>query len=345
LGGRLRDLCRLRTDRRHAKPGQPKISLIGMRALTPGRLLYLLYYYPRAEMRRTVRAGGPWQQWLDWRGRCEMEKAAALLPSLPEFAGPPLELHQLTGHRFAFQSAFCLWTFGHAAQRQLAPFFYDDGTLRPGDVATLHALFPQSRVISHAETACRVEAHLPIHHFPALRDRFAKYPLLQKLINPHLGLSGWKLVLDADLLFFRRPDFILDWLADPKLPLYLPDVADAYGYSPKLLEKLAGNSLPRRVNVGLCGLRSDLLDWEKLEWWCAHLLSAEGSHYFLEQALVALILAGRPCSVAPENDYVTLPSGNEILSPTAVMHHYVDDSKRGYFRAGWRKAYSLVKCE
>jgi len=58
--------------------------------------------------------------------------------------------------------------------------------------------------------------------------------------------------------------------------------------------------------------------------------------YYLEQALVAMLAARQPCAVAPEPDYLTKPSRTEVQAPRAVMHHYVADSKRWYFRYGWR---------
>ncbi|HXA13545.1 MAG TPA: glycosyl transferase family 2, partial [Opitutaceae bacterium] len=171
-----------------------------------------------------------------------------------------------------------------------------------------------------------------------LRERRAHYPNLRKLTDVHAGASGWRLVLDSDMLFFRRPDFILDWLASPTRPLHMVDVQDSYGYSRSLLESLAGAPLPPRVNVGLCGLRSDALDWEKIESWCRRLIEAEGTSYYLEQALVAMLLAGHDCAVAPAEDYLLLPSEDECRTPRAVMHHYVAQSKRGYFRHAWRAA-------
>jgi len=170
-----------------------------------------------------------------------------------------------------------------------------------------------------------------------LRERWDNYPNLRKLIDPHLGSRGWKLVIDSDLLFFRRPTFLLDWLAAPERPLHAVDCLESYGYSRPLLESLAGAPIPARVNVGLCGLRSDALDWSELEAWCATLIAREHTSYYLEQALVAMLVARtQPCAIAPAEDYVTLPRREEVLHPRAVMHHYVDTAKRWYFRHGWR---------
>ena len=117
------------------------------------------------------------------------------------------------------------------------------------------------------------------------------------------------------------------------------DCQESYGYSRKLLERLAGAPIPSLVNVGLCGLRSEALDWELLESWSAELIAREKTNYYLEQALVAMLVAREPAAaVLPGSDYVTKPAEAEVLFPKAVMHHYVDNSKRWYFRYGWRRA-------
>ena len=251
-----------------------------------------------------------------------MEAAAVRLPPLPDFAGTPLEVHQLTGSNFAFQSAFCLWSLGHAAQRPLAPVFYDDGTLTAAHQKNLLSVFPQARLVTHEETAARLEIHLPEKRFPVLRHQFLN-PIPKSAScsiftsAPPAGNSASMPISSSS----AAPIFCSIGWPLRKHPLHLVDVADAYGYSPSLLEKLAGSPLPQRVNVGLCGLRSDSLDWEKIEGWSARLIQAEGSHYLLEQALVALLLAGKSCAVAPATDYLTLPTREETLSPSAVMHH------------------------
>jgi hypothetical protein len=307
------------------------------RRLGLGRLAYLLYHAPRSALRDSIAAGGPLEQWRTWRGRAAMEHAAWHLPILPAAEGPPLELHLLTGRRFWYQTAFCLWSFARHAGRELAPVIHDDGSLTPRHRATLDQLFPLTRHVSHEQAEARLHAVLPAGKFPRLHDRWRHYPHIRKLTGPHLGSTGWKLVLDSDLLFFHRPQFLLDWLAQPDRPLHAVDIATAYGYAPDLLARIRGAALPERVNVGLTGLNSSELDWGEIEHWCDQLMGAAGTHYYLEQALVAMLDAGRPCAIAPEADYVTLPRPPEADDCRAVMHHYVAESKPWYFRHNWRR--------
>lgn len=281
-------------------------------------------------------AGGPWEQRRTERGRQAMETAAHSLPPLPAGTGKALELHLLTGRRFWYQTAFCLWTLARHTGRPLAPVIYDDGTLAAGQRDPLARLFPTVRFVAQEETIARLDRHLPAAKFPHLRERWLNYPNLRKLTDPHVGATGWKLVLDSDLLFFRRPDFLISWLDRPDRPLHAVDCQSSYGYSRPLLDELAGTPLAELVNVGLTGLDGTELDWEQLESWCATLITRERTNYYLEQALVAILVAGRDCAIAPAADYVTLPVEPEAAACRAVMHHYVANSKRWYFQANWR---------
>lgn len=306
--------------------------------ITLGRILYLLYHRPAGVIGQCLSNGGPYVQWHTRRGEQNMRAAAANLvsPLVPADA-PVCELHLLTGQRYWHQTAFCLWTFASHSRRRIAPVIHDDGSLTGEQVGHLRRLFPLLRLQTHAESAARVEKLLPKADFPALHERWINYPHIRKLINPHLGSKGAKLVLDSDLLFFRKPDFILDWLRAPERPLHAEDIETAYGYPADTLSALAGAPLAPQVNVGLAGLFSEQIDWQKLEHWTASLIARHGTHYVLEQALFAMLVAGRSCAVAPGADYVTCPRPPEAQSPRAVMHHFVADSKRWYFQRDWSR--------
>jgi len=305
-----------------------------------GQLFYQLWHRPMARIRDSLTNGGPWQEHRTERGRLEMENQAAHLPVLPITTGPALNLHLLTGRRFWYQTAFCLWTLGHQTGRPLAPVIYDDGSLTDEFRGPLLRLFPSAHFVSRSETVARLDKILPVAKYPALRERWLNYPNIRKLIDPHLGSTGWKLVLDSDLLFFHRPQFLVDWIDHPTRPLHAVDCETSYGYSRPLMYELAGAQVRDLVNVGLTGLNSSEIEWERLESWCQILINREQTNYYLEQALVAMLVAGRECAIAPADEYVTLPVEPEATACRAVMHHYVAHSKRWYFQHNWRRAMS-----
>lgn len=301
-----------------------------------GRILYLTWHRPRAWIKRIRAAGGLKAHLALGHARAEMEKAAGQLAPVPPATGDPLELHLLTGSRFWYQTIFCLLSFARQAGRPITPVIYDDGSLTECFRKPIIRLFPAAHFISETETIARLDALLPADRYPALRERWLNYPHIRKIINPHIGSRGWKLVVDSDLLFFRRPDKVIDWLDRPGSPLHAVDCVESYGYPRPLMEELAGHPLAPLVNVGLTGIASEEIDWARMESWTRILIERHGTSYFLEQALIAMLVAGRRCTILPAGDYVTKPGLPEALRCEAVMHHYVDDSKRWYFHENWR---------
>ena len=129
----------------------------------------------------------------------------------------------------------------------------------------------------------------------------------------------------------------MDWWDRPGRSIHAVDVMNAYGYPLEVLAKVGGRPVPEKVNTGITGLKSDEIDWGKMERWCRALTVDHPAHYYQEQALVALHLAEREREAIPAKDYVTLPEPPEATECRAVMHHYVDLSKKWYFRENWKR--------
>ncbi len=251
----------------------------------------------------------------------------------------PVELWFLTGGKFWYQTAFCAWTFSHCSQRRITLQLVDDGTLSSSNESELRRLFPAGSTVRKSDITRTLAQQLPPKRFPVLHQRWDDYINIRKLTDIHLATKGRKLVLDSDMLFFARPDALLDWIdSDNPLPLLMTDYEENYGYSRPLLRELCGEEPPRQLNVGLCGLRSEDLDWPELEHWCRELFAREGTSYYLEQALVAMLAARKGAEVLPATDYITYPTRSQTLNRVGVMQHYVADSKPWYFQTAWRLA-------
>src|SRR5690606_15866450 len=105
------------------------------------------------------------------------------------------------------------------------------------------------------------------------------------------------------------------------------------------LEALTGTSIPEKINIGIMGLQSGLIDWDQIEHWIATLLDRHGAHYNITQGLCSMVISQQePILAVAENQYVVLPSDAECRNPDCVWQHYVADSKAGYYRYGWRNA-------
>ncbi|MEO0054870.1 MAG: hypothetical protein RLZZ50_817, partial [Verrucomicrobiota bacterium] len=232
----------------------------------PGQILYQCWHRPVAAARNSIRRGGPIAQWRAARGRAAMQATALSLPLPPaREPGAAFSVHLLTGRRFAYQTAFCLHSLAKHSPLRLAPELYDDGTFDEASRAIVLRLFPDAVIHRQSDTIARLDDALPASRFPVLRERWLNYPHIRKLTDVHAGRTGWRLVLDSDLLFWREPRLLIDWSTTPDRPLLATDCAENYGYPRPVLERLAGRPLPERLNVGLCGFRSDSIDWDFLE--------------------------------------------------------------------------------
>jgi hypothetical protein len=305
--------------------------------LGPAALRY--YHQPLARLRQSLAEGGPLEQRRTEQARREMIAAAQSLPPLAAREGDgSFEIAFLSGQRFWWQTLFCVVSLQTHCRARIVPVVHDDGTFDEITWSQFTRVVPWARLVSAVEIEPRLDAHLPSSRFPALRSRRLSYPHLRKLTDIHVGRTGWRAVLDSDMLFFRPPLALMEWLATPDRPCCMVESTSAYGYTPGLMRDLAGAEPPARVNVGVCGLESDAIDWDRLEYWCRETLQREGTHYFQEQALTAMLLTGQNCLRLGPPDYVVLPSLGEGRKPSAALHHYVSSSKRSYFQYGWRRA-------
>lgn len=304
-----------------------------------GVILYKLYYAPKGFLQQCFRKG-PIDMLLNYQAQMQMEKAVYQLPAVEtEVSAIPLEIYFLSGRKFWYQTCFCAYSMMLHGKTNLRPVIYDDGTLEKKYQQEIQRIFPNAKIVLQPEIEACMDEYLPRNKFPYLRERRLNYPNMRKLTDIHAGSQGWKLVLDSDMLFFRSPTFLLNWLKSPQQPCHMVDVETSYGYSEGLMTSLAQAKMPHRLNVGICGLKSEEIDWEQLEFWCKTTIEQEGTSYYQEQALTAMLVANQSCAVAPAEEYVVMPKCEEVIQPQAVLHHYVANSKPWYFRYGWKHVF------
>jgi hypothetical protein len=267
--------------------------------------------------------------------RLTQSDAAWRLPAGRARAGEPLYVHLLSGRHHWQMTAFCLFSLLRSTRANIAPVILDDGTLSERERDALLRISPALQFASAGECREQVENSLPLSRFPALRKLHSELPLMRKLLDVHAGRNGWRLFLDSDILFHREPVWMLDWLRAPERPAYMLDYQNSYGYSDSLLRATIGAPMPSNVNTGLCGLRSDEIDWELLEFWASRLYSIEGVNHFSEQCLTAMLMRANGSQAAPHEEYRILPNREEVRLPTAAMHHYVAESRVWYYVEGW----------
>ena len=268
-----------------------------------------------------------------------MQEAAAELAPLdppPEDPQGPLKVHFLTGEDHWYQTLFCFVSLQRFVESRITPVLYSDGSLSKPYREQVRRVVPWVEIQTQREIEARLDDAIPRDQYALLREWRNIQPLTRKVTDLHAGSEGWKVLLDSDMLFFRKPDVLIDYLRRPEKPCFMVDVHTAYGYSPQLRYRLADGPIPEAANIGIFGLKSDEVDFDRLQHWLRVMVEEEDTSYNITQGLSSLIFSGYDCTVFPPDEYVVFPSLAEGRSPSAALHHYVAESRRSYFQHGWR---------
>lgn len=306
------------------------------------RLKTACYRRPREELSR-LRRWGPKAYFNLSRWQREMEEAAERLPTfsqsdeaLPAKNASPLEVWFMTGARFWYQTAFCLFSLCQQSRMSYQANILDDGTLKEGQAVNLHRIFPHCRVISLETRIKTVEETLPVERYPTLHHLRRRQPLFRKLVDLHHDSSEWRFFLDSDILFFHPPNELMEHLEKGERPLFQKDCWESYGYSRSLCESLTGRNLPKALNIGVFSLRGDQIDWDEVEEWTSQMIALEGYRYNITQCTVAMIASRLDITVLDANQYRVYPDVTNLPDTTSALQHYVADSKPYYFGEAWR---------
>lgn len=301
-----------------------------------GKLIYNFYHKPKSELKKIAQQGGIINSLEIEKCRKEMVSASNIFKVIKSLTDDSPVLHFLTGQKYWYQTAFCAYSLTQNCEDPIKFIFHDDGTFDQTLKNKAEEQFQGSVVRSIEEIMDTLSTQLPESKYPYLHFKRKVYPHIRKLTDIHTGSKGWKLLLDSDMLFFNYPGEMMEWLKAPQNPFFIQDALNSYHYSFNLMEELSGNKIHEKLNVGLIGLKSELIDWDKLEFWTKTLEEREGTSYYLEQALSAMLVAGQTLSLGNREDYIVLPTKDNILNKTGILHHYVAESKEWYFKEAWK---------
>lgn len=308
-------------------------------AITPGALFYWLWHHPKLIRRDGIRAHIE-----AWVGERQFHQALArYVPTDQEPRGQPLVVSLLAGRKHTPLAAVALLSLEKTSSRPVYPVVHDDGSLGLDDKERLRLLFPATRFVSAEETREVLDRVLPERSFPFLRRTRLGYLNLRKLTDIHAFGDGWTLVMDSDVFFFRTPRQLLE-VVDACLWAHMVDCQTSYGCSVGLLEQIAGVAVHPRLNAGLLNMNSAEIDWEFLEHATRVILAREGFSYYLEQALLAALMARKGAEALEATQYLVNPTEYQAREQREVAHHFVDRSILHLYRFGWQKVLGSPSC-
>ena len=300
------------------------------------KIINVIYRFPKARLKLYRRFGGYFNYRILNTGNKQMTKALSRLPpSISYIDG--LTVYFLTGERFLHQTIFCIRSLTKVSSQKYCFILVDDGTFTDKQHSLVSAKVPGAIVVSAREIEMNLDKHLPVSNYPYLRQKRQVYPHLKKLTDIHtISRPGHKLVLDSDMLFWKEPGALINWLKNPTQPIYMLDCELSYGYSQSLMEKLTGCKIQQLINVGAIGFDSKDIKWDNLERWVSAMEAEEGTSYYLEQALTAMSIGDLESRVLNRDEYIVNPQNLDKIGSVDILHHYVDVSKRIYLEKAWK---------
>ena len=299
-------------------------------------IIDFLYRSPKSKIKTFNRFGGYFNYQRMIKNSKIMENESANLSPITSY---PMGRHIyfLTGVKYLYQTLFCIHSLTKVSNIKFKFILVDDGSLNKKLIEYIHLQLPGVEVIQHYVIEQNLHQYLPLNKFPYLHHKRKVYPHIKKLTDIHtIPGNPWKLVLDSDMLFWKEPKEIIDWLNNPDRPLHMVDCDESYGYTTALMENLCNSKIKILINVGAIGLNSDQINWESIEHWIQVLEEKEGTSYYLEQALSAMLIGCSNSVVLNSKDYIVNPNNEMISNKSGTLHHYVDMSKEGYFKLAWK---------
>lgn len=295
-------------------------------------IINTLYRHPKSQINIYRRFGGYFEYRRMLSNEQKMKVAANNINIKPPQSNlPSLNVCFLTGKKYWHQTVFCAYSLQKVCTQPIHFTFYDDGTL--AEVPNIRLQIPNSTIVYIEEIENNLKQNLPIEKYPYLHKKRHEYKHIRKLTDVYSdGKADWKLMLDSDMLFWKEPTQMLQWLQNPQMPFYILDSDTAYGYDLIEMGKLSESTIKERINVGALGLCRQIVDFDKLEHWAKYLEQHFGTAYYLEQALSAMLIGDKESEIGLQDEYIVYPSENQVKNKIGTLHHYVDLSKKWYFR-------------
>jgi len=238
----------------------------------------------------------------------------------------------LVCHRDLFLAICSAKALNLALGEALPWVFHDDGSLKKADGFLLRGQFPGCRLIE------RAEADASFASLPEVAVMRRKHFMLLKLADLSRFAERERILyVDSDILFFRRPDYLLSVLeGDNNRNYFNRDINSCYVAEPEVLRERTGIVPPDRVNGGLSALNRNDISTDKIADLLPRLEIKSGNDvYFshlIEQTAVSLLAASSPggwAHLPPEYDVML-----EKPVVGAVCKHYVGVIREQYEMEG-----------
>ncbi len=249
-----------------------------------------------------------------------------LVPEQPRLpAADGISVHVLIGVRSYREVVVTLRSFERFTGRRWQFILHDDGTLTAAEFAYLRSHLTSARFITRARADAEM---LPaLHAHPECRALRGRLPHSLKFFDfRHFAPHDRIIVLDADVLFFKRPAALLALVDQPDHGCWFnAETPEAYCLKRRELEPFLGGPLWHHVNSGVALVEKSALSLDLVEDFLRHFQHRWEHPGLVEQTAFALCASrhGRGGPLPPEYEITSRP----WRSRGAVMRHYAAAAK------------------
>ncbi len=261
----------------------------------------------------------------------------------PAAAAPPISVHMLVSSRTWHAGLLAIISFEHFTERRWEFFMHEDGSVDQASRRQIERWLPGVRFVPRPEAEQRLANDLRAH--PRSLAHRAKWILLLKFFDsiafaPHPRF----IVLDSDVIFFRRPPEILEWADSGREECWFNhDTKEVYCASRDRIEPVFGFPLWDRVNSGLCLLAAETFSRDMSERFLAEMEDRADRPIFFEQTLFAFHASRRNRGGLLPRKYEI--SWGYLRAAGSVCRHYVGAFKSDllYVEGATSLLYLLVR--
>jgi hypothetical protein len=247
----------------------------------------------------------------------------------------PLEVHTMVCQRDWLNGIWALKSFRAAAEQRFRLVIFHDGSLSPLDLKQIHYHFPGVVIPSQDFITSRVEQRLtPLAPTVVKLRNSGKCFILRKTVDSWAcAQQRWVLKIDPDVLFFRRPDELLN----PEATLAGRYAAfnahrprshrdGVYCLDPEALKSQFGMDLPAEFNDGLGAVDTSLADWAFVEQVFQALPLREDLLFMTAQTVEAIFCLRRGYLQLPAERYNVEPE-DVAVDDVTVARHYLSKTR------------------
>lgn len=257
-------------------------------------------------------------------GRNVAAELALRLHRRPAAAEIPT-VHMLVSSKTWHAGLIAAASFEHHTGRRWKFVIHDDGTVGAGARQRIASLFADARFVPRPEAEGRALEFLG--HHPLCMQHRAKHNLFLKFFDFAAFAPGERfIVLDSDVIFFRKPEEILEWTGSrAETCFYNEDTKEKYCIPRQNIEGALGIRLWPRFNSGLVLLPAAAINLDLAERLLSEFETTAHHPQFFEQTLYALMASAWNRGGALPGTYEI--SWGYFRHRGAVCRHYVGDFK------------------